>query len=461
MDSHDEIIRKQSVLRDEAASTRVQLKMHNSTGSWLEGMLARGDRRLADVIHSAYTRGARFDSWDERVDLDIWTTSLEETGIDPSWFLGTIPVSACLPWSHIDVGLEQGFLAREYRKSLRNRLSPPCGKTVGSFVHHTNVKDAEEEKRRLVCYDCGIACDLTQMKEERIGFLQSMNALEPREALPEPEEVIEHATVDRRPFYGVDQGPPMRIRIGYRKLGRTAYASHLDLVRSFPRMLRRVALPLYYSEGFHPLPRLTFGPALPVGTASLCEHVDIRLRAAESPNLDSLCARLNDAAIDGIEFFEHRILGPHDAALNRVIEETDFVAALAKQELAALGIADEGVLRKVLGKRPTDLHIDRELKGVKKRVDVGAALVDVQVGHGGDALAQAGFAGDLLPVTITLRLGGQTTPRPGEVLQALTGIDELAPRVVRSGFFANRPTGRVAPLQLELLRVKPSIQAAE
>ena len=461
MDSHDEIIRKQSVLRDEAASTRVQLKMHNSTGSWLEGMLARGDRRLADVIHSAYTRGARFDSWDERVDLDIWTTSLEETGIDPSWFLGTIPVSACLPWSHIDVGLEQGFLAREYRKSLRNRLSPPCGKTVGSFVHHTNVKDAEEEKRRLVCYDCGIACDLTQMKEERIGFLQSMNALEPREALPEPEEVIEHATVDRRPFYGVDQGPPMRIRIGYRKLGRTAYASHLDLVRSFPRMLRRVALPLYYSEGFHPLPRLTFGPALPVGTASLCEHVDIRLRAAESPNLDSLCARLNDAAIDGIEFFEHRILGPHDAALNRVIEETDFVAALAKQELAALGIADEGVLRKVLGKRPTDLHIDRELKGVKKRVDVGAALVDVQVGHGGDALAQAGFAGDLLPVTITLRLGGQTTPRPGEVLRALTGIDELAPRVVRSGFFANRPTGRVAPLQLELLRVKPSIQAAE
>ena len=115
----------------------------------------------------------------------------------------------------------------------------------------------------------------------------------------------------------------------------------------------------------------------------------------------------------------------------------------------------------MLGKRPTDLHIDRELKGVKKRVDVGAALVDVQVGHGGGALAQAGFAGDLLPVTITLRLGGQTPPRPGEVLQALTGIDELAPRVVRSGFFANRPTGRVAPLQLELLRVKPSIQAAE
>jgi len=461
MDSHDEIIRKQSVLRDEAATTRVQLKMHNSGGSWLEGMLARGDRRLAEVIHGAYDRGARFDSWDERLDLDAWTAALEDKGIDPSWFLGTIPVSARLPWSHIDVGLEQGFLAREYRKALRNRLSPPCGKTVGSFVHHTNVQDAETEKRRLVCYDCGVACDLTQMKAERIGFLQSMNALEPREALVRPEETLEEGMVDRRPFHGVDQGPPMRIRVGYRKLGRTAYASHLDLVRSFPRMLRRVGLPLYYSEGFRPLPRLTFGPALPVGTASLCEHVDIRLRAAEDPDLDNLCERLNDAAIDGIEFFEHRVLGAHDAALNRVIEETDYVAALSKQELRDLGVPNEETLRILLSKRPTDLHIDRDIRGVKKRVDVGAALVDIRMGHGQNALAQAGLAGDLVPITITLRLGGRTTPRPGEVLRALTGIDELAPRVVRSGFFANRPAGRVAPLQLEPLRDKPSLQAAE
>ena len=94
MDSHEEILRKQSVLRYEAASTRVQLKMHKSDGSWLEGMLARGDRRLADVIQGAYRRGARFDSWDEKLDLDAWTASLDETGIDPNWFLGTIPVSA-------------------------------------------------------------------------------------------------------------------------------------------------------------------------------------------------------------------------------------------------------------------------------------------------------------------------------------------------------------------------------
>jgi len=226
-------------------------------------------------------------------------------------------------------------------------------------------------------------------------------------------------------------------------------------------MLRRVGLPLYYSEGFHPLPRLTFGPALPVGTASLCEHVDVKLRGDQSPHLDDLCGRLNGAALDGVEFFGHQVLGHHDAALNRVIEETDFVVALARQELRALGLDDEEALQRMLAERPAELHIDREIKGLKKRVNVGAALVDIAVGDGAEALEKAGMVGDLLPVTITLRLGGNTTPRPAEVLRALTGVDALAPRVVRSGFFANRPAGRVTPLQLELLRAKPSLQAAE
>jgi len=115
----------------------------------------------------------------------------------------------------------------------------------------------------------------------------------------------------------------------------------------------------------------------------------------------------------------------------------------------------------MLSERPSELFIDREIRGVKKRIDVGAALLDIRVGEGQTALARAGFTGDLLSIRLTLRIGGKTTPRPGETLRALTGIDELAPRVVRCGVFANRPTGRVAPLQLELLRVKPSLQAAE
>ncbi len=459
MDTQQEIVRKQSLLRDEAASTRVKLKMHGSDGSWLEGMLARGDRRLGEVIYGAYRRGARFDSWDERLDLDAWSEALEEATVDPALFLGTIPIDARLPWDHIDVGLAPGFLAREYRKSVRNGLSPPCGKTIGRFVHHTNVQEAEADQRRLVCYDCGVACDLTQMREERLVFLKRMDALEPR--LPSPDRSDPEGEVDRRPYYGVDQGPAMRIRIGYRKLGRAAYASHLDLVRTFPRMLRRVGLPLYYSEGFRPLPRLTFGPALPVGTSSLCEHVDVRLRAEEMPKIDELCAALNRVAIDGIEFFGHAELGPNDAALNRVLDEAEYVAALSRSDLEEAGVLDHNALRERIAGPRDNLTIWRDVRGIGKRVDVGAALVHIVAGDGRGELERAGFAGDLLPIRITLRLDGKTTPRPAEVLRALTGVSELEPRVVRTSFFARRASGRVGPLDLEALRHKSELEAAE
>src|SRR5581483_8985384 len=60
-----------------------------------------------------------------------------------------------------------------------SRLSPPCGKVKGMFVHHTNVQDAVADERRLVCYDCGVACDLGKMRSERIGFLRKMGSEEP------------------------------------------------------------------------------------------------------------------------------------------------------------------------------------------------------------------------------------------------------------------------------------------
>ena len=458
MDTHEEILRKQSLLREEAANTRVHLKMHNADGSWLEGALARGDRRLGSVILGAYRRGARFDSWDEKLDLGAWNAAFADADIEPSTYLGTLPITSRLPWDHIDVSLADGFLAREYRRALRHRLSPPCGKAVGDFVHHTNVSEAQTDRRRLVCYDCGVACDLSEMRRERISFLRKLDALDPRPApVREPIE-----SIDRRPLRGVDQGPSTRVRLGYRKLGRIAYTSHLDTVRTFPRMLRRVGLPLYYSEGFHPKPRLTFGPALPVGTASLAEYLDVRLRGSEVEGLADVCERLNAVAMDGIEFFGHVELGPSDPALNRVLQEVDYVAALSRKELDGHGLGDLTSLgtRFEHRRRAADLAIWREIRGIKKRVDVGAALIAISVGEGHEVLEQTGIVGDLIPVAITLRLGGKTTPRPAEVVRSLIGVDEIDARVVRVGFFAEGPAGRVSPLDLKRPSDRSSLQVA-
>ena len=249
----------------------------------LEGIFARGDRSLCDVIEHAYENGARFDSWEEQLKLDVWRAAFEAFGIDTSIFLLTIPVTARLPWDHIDVGLADGFLAKEYRKSLKNRLSPPCGKTIGSFIHYTNVEAAEADKRPLVCYDCGVVCDLSQMRTERIDFLAKMGAHRRLPIVPQGEGETPAAPPQkpgskrRPPATNRPTETPRRYRFKFEKTGPTALLGHLDLIRALPRVMRRIEVPIAYSQGFHPKPDLTFSPALSLGVLSLSEFVDMKL----------------------------------------------------------------------------------------------------------------------------------------------------------------------------------------
>src|SRR5690606_34587107 len=105
---------------------------------------------------------------------------------------------------------------------------PPCGKAAGMFVHHTNTAEAEADRRRLVCYDCGVACDLSGMQEERLVFLRQLGADSPPPP-PEPKPQERAKPKHRTPPTEIVQGRPMRLRFRYAKLGRAAYRGHLDL----------------------------------------------------------------------------------------------------------------------------------------------------------------------------------------------------------------------------------------
>jgi radical SAM family uncharacterized protein/radical SAM-linked protein len=472
MDTYPEIRRKQSLLRDAQRKTAVNLRVHKSDGSWLEGVLARGDRPIGDVVSDAYDAGARFDSWEDEIRLDVWQKAFEARGIDPTRYLGTIPLTARLPWDHIDVGLEEGFLAKEYRKALSNRLSPPCGKVAGTFVHPTNIADAKAEQKRFVCYDCGIACDMTRMRSRRIDHLEQLGAESPRLRLPLVEEaaegvVLEEAAAaspaaevkritDRRVMRKVDQGPPLRIRLGFHKVGRIAFNSHLDLVKHFPRMFRRVGLPLYFSEGFRPAPQMSFAPALSLGVASLGEYIDVKVRGRElAPGrIDTLLDELNEVAFEGIEFFGLAALGPHDPALTRVIDEAEYVAGVPRAALADLGVADEAALYARIEARMAEekLLVRRDYKGIGKNVDVKHTLLALEAGQGGDVLARAGIAGDLLPLRYSVRIDPKGTAKSTEVLSAIFERDTVPARIVRAGLFARRGERRHAPLEVEALR---------
>ena len=211
-DPPEEIERKQRLLREIARAEGVQLKHHEGAMSWVEGLWCRGDRPLADVIEAAWRRGARFDSWDDRFSLTVWQEALEEAGVDPTPYFMTLPVDGKLPWDHLDVGLEDGFLLGEYRRALKDRASPPCGKPFGSLLHHTNLTDALADSRKLVCYDCGVACDLTQMREERLVYLRHLGA-EKRPAAPvsnEERRRQQGARGQARPTAAFAQGQGLR-----------------------------------------------------------------------------------------------------------------------------------------------------------------------------------------------------------------------------------------------------------
>jgi len=458
MDDYDEILRKQGLLEDatrdqKRRKVQVQLRMHASQGSWLEGVLARGDVRLADVISDAYDAGARFDSWDERVKLEAWQQALEKHGVDTRLFLGTFPVHARLPWDHIDVGLEEGFLAKEYRKALKNRLSPPCGKVAGHFVHHTNLTEARAEKKRLVCYDCGIACDMSQMKEERLDFLGALGAETPRvTTAPTEDDLV------RQPLGKVDQGEPVKLRMRFRKVGRAAFGSHLDLVRLFPRVFRRARLPLFYSQGYHPKAQMTFSPALGLGYASLAEYLELRLRARDLEIGEAeLLARIQEAQLEGLEIDAARLLRPGDPALTKVLHEQCWVAAI--QRSAGL---DEAQLEERIaaardgdGFRSMPLERTHPKKGTRV-VDVATFLESVDTG-GAEVLTAAGLRG--LPLRFTTTFDPRDgSCKPTEVVRAILGEDVPA-RFVRAGLFARVSGRRVDPLDLDALRPAPAARA--
>ncbi len=450
MDGPELVRRKQGWLEEEARTAKVELKVHDGETSWLEGVFARGDRAIAPVLERAYRAGARFDSWEDQKKMTIWADAFRAEGVDPAKYLGTIPTTARLPWDHIDVGLEDGFLVREYRKALSDQLSLPCGKVAGAFVHATNLRDAEAEQRKLVCYDCGVACDLSAMREQRLVQLRHLGAAEPRIATD-----AMHGNAGAI----ASQGEAQRYRFVYQKLGAAAFLSHLDLIRALPRAFRRLGLPLYYSKGFHPKPSMMFGPALSLGVSSLCEIVDIKIAADIDPH--ELLDALSEGAHGGLRFVGGARLASNDAAITRVVDGARYVVGIPR----ALRPYGE---RSWLAQRAAEtfdgrpLAIVRRIDGIGKRVNVADFVRKVEVDElAGEALAAAGLVGAMESVVVEVDIRGSGAVKIAEVVEVLLGSADIPHRAVRTALGKRLPSGALAtPLDLPELRVALARQAA-
>lgn len=247
----------------------IKLRWHEPAMSFLEGIFSRGDRRLAPVVETAYRKGAIFSSWMEGFDITAWTDSMAEHGLDPREYTGERDSTAPLPWAHLDSGVSNEFLLRERQRALELRVSGDC--------------------RYGACHMCGV-CD-TKNAPSRLNRLPNVEQYSNRLNFPQRDQEAHVPTTDE---YGnivrreTSNKPPElaqelihkagQYRIWYTKEHMAVFLSQLELQAIFERVLRRANLPPAFSQGFHPLPLLSFGRALPVGVASRAEWFTIVLR---------------------------------------------------------------------------------------------------------------------------------------------------------------------------------------
>ena len=127
MNSRQELIDKQDLLKSSIKTRRIKYSWHDNKTSHLEGVFARGDRRLCDVIIKAVEMGCKFDGWNEYFRFDLWMQAFDELGIDPDFYTARErDINEVLPWDHIDVGVTKEFLIKEYKKSQEAKTTPHC-----------------------------------------------------------------------------------------------------------------------------------------------------------------------------------------------------------------------------------------------------------------------------------------------------------------------------------------------
>lgn len=126
-DTMEQLKAKQHLLLESVKSRKISVSYHDARTSFLEGVFARGDRRLCDVMERAWRKGCRFDSWDECFSFEKWMEAFEECGVDPYFYTSRKrSYDEILPWDHMDYGISNKFFQKEAEKAYQSVTTPHC-----------------------------------------------------------------------------------------------------------------------------------------------------------------------------------------------------------------------------------------------------------------------------------------------------------------------------------------------
>jgi radical SAM-linked protein len=353
------------MLKEQLHLPGIHFKWQNPEVSFIEGIWSRGDRRLSRLLTAAYLRGCQFDGWSDLFQFHSWQKAVEDTQVDTDFYT-TRPkgIDEPLPWDHVDSGVSKEYLKAEWQKALAAEPTPDC--------------------RNGACNECGV-CDF-----ERVAPIIFTTCPTPP---TQPDPTAPTDPPEFQPF-----------RLTYAKKGPARYFGHLEMVNIFLRAIRRAAIPLKYSQGFHPMPKVSFEDPLPIGLESLKEIMYLAVQTTVRP--DAIPTALNSHLPEGLEVLDCR---PAPAKADR-----SAIQSITYQLTLKNGFFDKSKLNYFKDK-PTVILEKLNRKGKLKQIDLKKTVADI-----------AFLSDDKIQLTLKSEPG--KTIRP---LEAVSEIFTIAPETIK------------------------------
>jgi radical SAM family uncharacterized protein/radical SAM-linked protein len=287
-----ELREKQDFLRNAFNRRGVNFKGQHVELSLLEAVFSRGDRDCVLLLETAWREGCRFDGWSEIFDFDKWVVASKKTGIDLYRYASrAFDINSELPWEFVDTGIRGEFFKSEYKKALQGEITADC---------------------ENICCRCGLECTPTHPSPSRGEGKGGGVSLGSESAAYHPSKTTNS----------------IKLRVKFSKTGELRYLSHLEVITAFLRAMRRAKIPLIYSEGFHPHPKISFGPALPVGVRGTNEYFDIELPA--SINLPKIAFKINASLPKGLEILAAAPITRNRKSLDEFISRYEYEITIDK-----------------------------------------------------------------------------------------------------------------------------------
>ncbi len=267
----DEGHRKLDLLRSSLKNRRLHLKPHRPETSYLEGIFSRGDRRLSALVVKAWEKGCRFDEWDEGLKYNLWKEAWTELGIDPTFYVERErSKDEVLPWDHLFVEMKKDWLWEDYQASLQTGFIDDCSTGKCTICGVCDYKEVRNRSYEQPIHDeAGKVLKKKTTTEVRLYQIEQAGAACPSASCGTRSPTVSDLVSSDRSSETSGHTPPacFSYHCTFSKTGPAIFLSHLEFVDAIRRTVSRANLPIKFSQGFHPHPRISFGNGMAVGKA--------------------------------------------------------------------------------------------------------------------------------------------------------------------------------------------------